>query len=436
MGGRDVDEDFEARLRAALAAGAGTAEPDSRTFARTQRRQRRHRLVRRASISAALAGLVALALLAGPGLLASPDVAFPAADQPPPPPPPPPPPAPPNGPVLPPMAPEPESITTLVVAAPSGEVRFLAPDGPPGMPYLPVTELSSPPCASGADPCGKTVTDLAVRPGSTPERLIYATRQVLPDRCLADIALFDIGVGRGGYGGEEDVVGVDGCPTTPVWSPDGTHVAWAEGTSVTIARWEGVDTTGVGAVPLPVENLPKLTDLEVVSWLPGDGAGALFVRGSHADGGIGYTRVAVERDGAAQRLRAEPATRLAPGTLQLQSGGTGSDGSIRAVWLQSMRDETGATTSISYSSSIGRVPDLIELGFALMDPTDPEGRQVWLAVGDGIVLLGDGVDDAWVISVTAEGWGQPVPLGIPVRAGAVLEPGVIPSPPRLLPGPG
>lgn len=431
MGRIDDPDAFETRLRAALGSGAATVEPDPRTFAYTRRRHRRRCLLRQTSVGAVIAGVIALALLAGPGLSMRPDVTFPAAEQPPPLPPPAPAPRPPDGPMAPPMGPEPESATAgapLVVAAPSGEVRVLVPGGPPEMPYLPVpaAELPSPPCASGAEPCDKTVTDLAVRPGSTPERLVYATRQVLPDRCLADIALFDVEVRSGGSGGAHDVIGVDGCPTAPVWSPDGAYVAWAEGQSVTIVRWEGVDITGVEADAVPVEGLPKLTDLELVSWLPNDGAGSLFVRGAHEDGGIGYTTVPIERDGAAHRLRADAATRLPPGTLGLQSGGAGGDGFPRAVSLQSIQDDTGATSSISLFSGEGREPQTIELEFGLMDPSDPEGRHVWLTSTDGVVLFGDGVDDAWVTEVTDQGLGEPVPLGLPVRAGGVLEPGAIP----------
>lgn len=338
------------------------------------------------------------------------------------------------------MAPEPESttaVTTLVVAAPSGEVRFLAPDGPPELPYVPVTELASPPCASGAEPCGKTVTDLAVRPGSVPERLVYATRQVLPDRCLADIALFDIGVGRGGYGGAEHVVGVDGCPTAPVWSPDGGYVAWAGGSALTLAPWNGANTTGVDLPPVALEGLDDLADVEVMGWVGDDAAGEILVRGVDGSGrpvtlGLGVT---TDASGGVTASVVDRWEGEAANLLAVASGG-GSPGF--APLVRAAGDRVDGAWQVELTAIVGPDRELPSgvLDVEVVDPSDPAGRHVWISSAGGTVLLGDGVDDAWVIDVTAEGWGQPVPLGIAVRAGAVLEPGAIPPPPRLLPGPG
>lgn len=417
------DADFESRLRAALADGAAGVQPDPRALARTVRRRRRDRTARAAGLAVALTAVLALSLVAAGPLVVAPDVAFPPAEQPArvAPPPAPADPAPVARPTPPPAAPV--EGQALVVVDPSGAVRLLAPGGAPEQPYLPVAELPGPPCASGADPCGKVVTDVAVRPGSTPDDLVYATRQVLPDRCLADIALFDLQVTADGYGGELDVVGTGGCPTAPVWSPDGAHLAWADGAAVTIAPWQGVDTTGVGVPAVEVRDLDVLEDVRLHSWsTTADGPQLLL--GAGAVGG--------ERAGALLGVdgdRVEPVPdvqwRRSPDSVVVGSGARDA----RGVWLRTADADGPWAVTLELHRADREEPDEVTWDGELVDPSDPGGRRVWVQRNGEVVLFGDGVDEAWVVERTDQGWSTPVPLGVPVRSAAILDPGPVPAVP-------
>jgi len=432
MAARGIDDDFEDRLRAALAGGAAAARPDAGAFARTQRRHRRHQLVRRASVGTAVAGVLALALLAGPGLLAAPDVAFPPAEQPAPPPPPGP--APPAGPGAPPVAPAPQPAAApdpggapagaLVLVDGSGRTMLVEPSAADPSGFAPAVELGRLSCASGATPCGKGVTHITVREGSTPDAMTLATRQVLPDRCVADIGFRAGTVRDGAFVGSVDVLGLLGCPGgAPLWSPDGASVAWADGPAIVVARWDEAAGTARDAVTTRVEGLADLRDVRLEDWVFRSGGRSIVVaRGLDADGVVRMRAVEMSDTGDGHvlggvRPLADGAPALLAATgMRVHDGQHGGS----AAELRGTRRDDGwevALSALLLDGQNGSVP----LPAAVVDERDPDAARVWVDARGASVLVGDGVDDAWLVDLSPGSTTEPVPLPFTVTTGALLE---------------
>lgn len=158
------------------------------------------------------------------------------------------------------------------------------------------------------------ITDVAVRPGSTPTDLTVIHRVGIG--CEAQLGYVSAGSavplgGRSGSLGADDAA----CPKPAVWSPDGRLAAWVEGepgayllriVEVAVEPNDlGTLFNDVGAWPLLDEGL---RGLEVVDWLQfNDGSGALHFLGEASDGRVLRAVQSIETD--------------APGEVWLFQGG-------------------------------------------------------------------------------------------------------------------
>lgn len=362
--------DLETRLREALQARAAEVAPDPATWQRVQQRLARRAWGARLALGGVAAAVVAVAAVALPSVLdrgEQADIAFPD----------------PTGPTAQGYgAPDPDATALpaepLVVGA--GPTALLVTDGSD----LAVTDLRG----QAGTPVGEvdgTVTDLAVRPGSTPERLEYAYRSLVDDRCV---------VGRGVAGEPAGDVppplgeGASGC--VPVISTDGTAVAWIvqDGGAATlhIAWWEPQATTATPAesvLPLPPLDAP----LELVDWTQPlrDNTSTLIVRVGGGDEPGQLHQLTVQRTGDEWTLPHGQLIRLAdePGRVAV--------------------DHEGATTleqdvaSGGWLLAVDRQP---VLDLPMLAGAGP--GHVWMEAQGSTVVVGDGDDEAWVVELPAD----------------------------------
>lgn len=436
-------QDLEQALRASLAARADDVAPDPATYQRVMTRGERSRRFRLAAAGFAVAGVVAFAAVAVTSLVRGANVGFeqgavvgqPSAT------------AAPSAPALP--SPNPPASVGADAYQPS--VPFST--GAAALPMVTTdgqsVVLRDPDGAESAtfdlgDDTG-SVDALAVRPGSTPDHIVLAYVEpfdgcgslswVRLDRASAfssDGAEGGRGIaGTGGQGG--------GCAATPVFSPDGSHLAWvaseADGSLFGIHTISWGDTgpveTSEASFGLP-QGMVGRSDLALQDWRwistgEDDAAsGELVV--STAGGALREVFViAIERqpDGAIA-LTGEYAT----------IGQQSDDG-----WL--LATDAGVELLVGLAPGPRECPPApqpcpppvlqageptllglgeVELPKAVLDAV-PEGGGPWLSSQDGFSLVGNGLGQAWTVRD-----GTVTPLDGVVLRGVVVPTGLLPNP--------
>lgn len=302
---------------------------------------------------------------------------------------------------------------TLLIAD-GGELRLVGPAGDEALVTLP---------AEG----GSSVAGIAVRPGSTPDDLTAAVltraegmwdlRELRVVDGDATVEVFDEGYrpGRGG-GPAGEGLAVRG----PVWSPDGTSLAWLEsgtaGVWLQTIGWADGPGTGEGATDnaqwevgdvLPMGSIPN-------DWVEADG-NSTALRATTPDNDEGWYLIRLDRqaDDAWVLAGTEVVTvdGEGPGTVAALAGSpTGSDGRL-AQWL--VRTGGGEVELVDRTAEPESPVDLP--GGLLPGDGSPE---VWVRpLADGVVVGSPSTGSAWVVS----GSGQPAPLDGGVRYADVVR---------------
>lgn len=469
--------DFEDRLRAALRRRADEVVPDPRLWNRVQERAAGRRTARWLGAVATVAPLlaaVAVAVALGlPDRRADVDVADlrPAATATPA--------APTETPVAPPeaspppterVAPPPAPEETATVPAETQEV----PSG--GAPQDRVLVLATSPGLVVSDANARTVDVVVTEPASQPgecdgtegcEAEVVSDIRARPGSSAADIAVtflesFEPCLGAAGYairsyGGEgrsdDGVIALPDapCPAAPVWSPDGTRLAWLErpaegGLELVTVPWDGDPVAGPTPAPMSraaIAGDPALTGMaspRIVAWVAADvgaladdhdladlGADAVLYVSGEASGGepmLFTLPVASGGPGVEPLGWLSPAVGNDDGSSSLTYAGAGDTGVAYAVQRQPSAGDGRplALALVRDGSATVPAPPALDLPAELVDPAAPLGERVWLRARGGEVLFGDGVDQAWRVRWDGAAWSPLEPLPGPIRSADFLEP--------------
>jgi hypothetical protein len=405
------DEDFEQRLRRALQARAGDVRPDPALWARVRDRAERRGRPRWAAAAAAITPVLVIALavavLPGPGPDDDDDVTLQAGPS---------------------STPSPSET---LAGAPAGMV--LATD--PGIVLADATgealatlyrDRATRECSPGGDCEAEVVTSVRVRPGTASQDAAVAFSESFYETCG------DVGVAGSGtppYLAARTADAAGACDSAPVWSPDGLFVAFlrpvGDGFRLAYMAWNRVAGAPYGGdhVTVEVDGGEGLSQVRLHDWVwtegPGETpSGMLVLTARDPDGVVSAYRLPVSRP-VRDEFDLVPTGPIAPlpggrGVLAYADGAdarVSSEGPAYTI--------AGNASSVYLSSPGGDLP----LPSEVLDPSAPDGDRVWLVERGGVLLFGDGVDDAWrVVARGAGRWGQIERLPGDIRSGDLLSP--------------
>jgi len=300
-----------------------------------------------------------------------------------------------------------------------------------------LTEPASQPgeCAETAGCEAEVVSDLHARPGSSGLDIAVTFLESF-EPCLGEAR---VAIRRYGTDAQTDAGAIDQpddlCPAAPVWSPDGTRLAWLErsadgGLDLVTVPFEG-DTAVLAtassraaiASDLP---LNQMASAKIVEWAP-DAAGAtmLYVTAEAS----AEERVLLSMPVATGRGGAEPSGLLttvsatADEAPYLTYAADGESGPAFLVRLRPAQD--GRPTPLELVREDGESvapPPPLDLPVELVDPVAPHGELVWLRARGGEVLFGDGVDQAWRVRWDGVAWSPMEVLRGAIRSADFLDP--------------
>lgn len=277
------------------------------------------------------------------------------------------------------------------------------------------------------------VTDFAVHPASSPDDLTVVWREGVD--CDATLHFVHVVDGTEDAGGQLDAT----CPGTPVFSPDGDHLAWMSqpnlggeplqdepALGLETIGWDGEPTGGLTTFELPADPAETMAlDLHDWVWTDGsavDTAGMLYLSGYDGHGTVRAYTAPIERQGdgslalpadatartvtsmgddsgAQAVLRVDGHHEAPPVTYTLEKRGQGQESQLAVV-----RSAAGIDEEVV-------LPDgLLRVNTTGAEPQD----EVWLTARGDTVLLGDGDARAWKLPWT-DGQGELEPLDGDVR---------------------
>lgn len=422
------DDEFERRLRDALRTRADGVRPDPAMWARVRdRAERRSRLRWMAAVAAVTPVLViavAVAVLPRPGS---------------------------DGQVILDPGPSPTASPTPspVALGPSGMVLATDPGivlADPAGQHLATLYRDRAARECGEDSDCEVVASAKVRPGTTDRDAAVAFAESFADECP------DVGVAGPGTSPWTPLPtsdAGDACDSAPVWSPEGLFVAFLrqldDGVRLAYMAWDREVGAPYGGdyVTVDVQGGDDLSAIRVHDWVWTEGpreapTGFLLLTARDADGRLGAYQLAIARP-LPDEFALEPIAPIEPlpGGEGVLAHADGAEG-ISAEGPSYTIEPGAAGPVLTVSGHGGRYAELA-LPAEVVDPADPEGARVWLVERAGLLLFGDGVDDAWRVDAPAIGeWGAIEPLPGDIRAGDLLSPSDAPAasePPLLVPAP-
>lgn len=312
-------------------------------------------------------------------------------------------------------------------------------DGEPGPGPDEVDEPDGPP-ASGDDPLVTTdggvialhgsdgptvvaradeaqIVDFTVHPASTPDELTVVWREGLD--CDATLHVVRIVDGTEDTRGQVDAA----CPGTPVFSPDGSHLAWMSqpepsgepaqdepAFGLETLAWDGGPTGGLTTFELSADPTETMS-LDLHDWVwtdegNGDATGTLHLSGYDGHGTVRAYTAPIERQGdGALVLPADATARTVTGLgddsdAQAVLRVDGHHDAARVTYTLEQRRQ-GQESELAVVRTTGGtdgdvlLPDeLLRVNTTGAEPQD----RVWLTARGDIVLLGDGERRAWVLA--------------------------------------